>query len=315
MISYPFWQYHIDFCLSCAIIMPYHIRYHIHFIEYLLWYQYIMISHMISEHIIHEMALWYQYLLISQPCDITDFMICSPISWHLCGGMARVGGASFQPLHLLLPRHRQRAGDGCSAERRKSWSRAWTCCRGCCASNESQPTGSRWKKSARRGGRRSPCMQSADGWLQTRMTLGLQVCTRSPRWIQVGNWRQSVGEGRGCRVQPPVLARWNSESGPNVTDCVMRFGGGRIPQLCSKSAATNDGFWSVHYVGFLLYLQRIHDCSWYHASVFINFFCLYRKHSCEWLGPRLRREARLPVVHKHQHITMLMKPWRMHVQR
>ena len=37
-------------------------------------------------------------------------MICSPISWHLRGGMARVGGASFQPLHLLRPRHRQRAG-------------------------------------------------------------------------------------------------------------------------------------------------------------------------------------------------------------
>ena len=43
----------------------------------------------------------------------------------------------------------------------------------------------------------------------------------------------------------------------------MRFGGGRLPQLIqgySKSAATNDGFWSVHYVGRLLYLQRIHDC-------------------------------------------------------
>jgi hypothetical protein len=48
--------------------------------------------------------------MISKPCDITDFMICSPISCHLRGGMARVGGASFQPLHLLWPHHRQRAG-------------------------------------------------------------------------------------------------------------------------------------------------------------------------------------------------------------
>ena len=42
----------------------------------------------------------------------------------------------------------------------------------------------------------------------------------------------------------------------------MRFGGGRLPQLIqgrSKSAATNDGVWSVHYVGRLLYLQRIHE--------------------------------------------------------
>jgi hypothetical protein len=37
-------------------------------------------------------------------------MICSPISWHLRSGMGRVGGASFQVLHLLWPRHRQRAG-------------------------------------------------------------------------------------------------------------------------------------------------------------------------------------------------------------
>ncbi len=37
-------------------------------------------------------------------------MISSPISWHLRGWLARVGGASFQVLHLLWPRHRQRAG-------------------------------------------------------------------------------------------------------------------------------------------------------------------------------------------------------------
>jgi hypothetical protein len=37
-------------------------------------------------------------------------MICSPISWHLRGGMELVGGASFHALYLLLPRHRQRAG-------------------------------------------------------------------------------------------------------------------------------------------------------------------------------------------------------------
>jgi hypothetical protein len=37
-------------------------------------------------------------------------MIYSPISWHLSGGMARIGGASFKALHLLRPRHRQRAG-------------------------------------------------------------------------------------------------------------------------------------------------------------------------------------------------------------
>ena len=105
-----FFQYHSHLPVSCAMFSWYCLRYHIHFIENLLWYQYLMISHMISEHIIHEMALWYQYLLISQPCDITDFMICSPISWHLRGGMAQVGGASFQVLHFLWPHHRQRAG-------------------------------------------------------------------------------------------------------------------------------------------------------------------------------------------------------------
>ena len=57
-------------------------------------------------------------------------MICSPISWHLRGGLARVGAAMAQVLHLLRPHHRQRAGDGCSAEQRRArpWScRSWTC--------------------------------------------------------------------------------------------------------------------------------------------------------------------------------------------
>ena len=128
MISYSFWQYHIHFSLSCAIFSWYCLWYHIHIIQYLLWYQYIMILRMTSEHISHDKVLWYQYIMISKPCDITDFMICSPISCHLRGGMGRVGGASFQPLHLLRPRHRPRAGDGCPAERRRTWSRAWTCC-------------------------------------------------------------------------------------------------------------------------------------------------------------------------------------------
>ena len=64
-------------------------------------------------------------------------MICLPISWHLRGGMALVGAATGrgQVLHLRLlrPLHRLRAADGCLAERRRSWSRAWTCCTGCCA--------------------------------------------------------------------------------------------------------------------------------------------------------------------------------------
>ena len=47
-------------------------------------------------------------------------MICSPISWHLRGGLARVGAAMAQVLHLLRPHHRQRAGDGCSAEQRRA---------------------------------------------------------------------------------------------------------------------------------------------------------------------------------------------------
>ena len=92
-----------------------------------------------------------------------DLVISHPISWHLRrGGMGRVGGARRQALHRLRPRHRQRAGGGCSAERWLPWSRAWTCCSGCCASSESRPIGSHWIKSARRGGLCSPCRQSAD---------------------------------------------------------------------------------------------------------------------------------------------------------
>ena len=42
-------------------------------------------------------------------------MICSPISWHLRGGIALVGAARGQVLHLLGPLHRLRAADGCLA--------------------------------------------------------------------------------------------------------------------------------------------------------------------------------------------------------
>ena len=47
--------------------------------------------------------------------------------------MALVGGATRQPLLLLRPRRRQRTGDGCWAERRRTWSPAWTCSNSCCA--------------------------------------------------------------------------------------------------------------------------------------------------------------------------------------
>jgi hypothetical protein len=63
------------------------------------------------------MDLSYHCVLISSPYDIWDFMICSPISWH---GLARVGAARGQVLHLLWPHHSQRAGDGCSAEQRRA---------------------------------------------------------------------------------------------------------------------------------------------------------------------------------------------------
>ncbi len=160
MISYCNYDiiYDIIFFYNIIVIYPflalfflwYCLRYHIHITRNLPWYQYLMICHMKSEHISHDMALWYQYLLISLPCDITDFMISSPISWHLRGWMARVGGASFQVLHLLWPHHRQLwptcwavSGDCCSAERRLPESSAWICCSRCC-----QVSSLRWKFSS-----------------------------------------------------------------------------------------------------------------------------------------------------------------------
>jgi hypothetical protein len=61
-ISYMISQFCWFFCLSCAIFMRYCQRCHIHIIQNLLWYQYLMICHMksLAEHIIHDMALWYQ---------------------------------------------------------------------------------------------------------------------------------------------------------------------------------------------------------------------------------------------------------------
>ena len=104
--------------LSCAILLWFRLLYHIHFIRF---------------------CPWYQYYVISMPYDITDLMISQPMSWYLRGGTARVGGARRQVLHRLQPRRRQHAGDVCSTEQWRPWSRAWTCCIGCCASNAPRP--------------------------------------------------------------------------------------------------------------------------------------------------------------------------------
>jgi hypothetical protein len=132
MISYLCYDIIYDFTislvfrLSCAIVLWYCVQYHIQIIWNLQWYQNLMIWLLTSEHTSHDKALWYQYILISLPCDITDssFMIASPISWNLRGGMARVGAARSQVLHLLRPQHSQRAGYGCLAQR----FHVWICC-------------------------------------------------------------------------------------------------------------------------------------------------------------------------------------------
>ena len=78
-------------------------------------------------------CLWYQLLVILTLFDIILFVISwpitwhlrvisSPISWHLGNVLALVGGATRQPLLLLRPRRRQRTGDGCWAELRRTWS-------------------------------------------------------------------------------------------------------------------------------------------------------------------------------------------------
>ena len=65
---------------------------------------------------------WYQLLMILTLFDIILFVISWPITWHLGDVVALVGGATRQPLLLLRPRRRQRPGDGCWAERRRTWS-------------------------------------------------------------------------------------------------------------------------------------------------------------------------------------------------
>jgi hypothetical protein len=68
MILYDIIQYHIDFSLSCAIFMPYHIRYHTHIIRNLLWYQNYMILNMILPMIWPSdiSITWYHSHVISQ---------------------------------------------------------------------------------------------------------------------------------------------------------------------------------------------------------------------------------------------------------
>jgi hypothetical protein len=146
--------------------------------------------------------LWYG---VTSAYDIKNFWYHSPmispislISRHLLGKLVLVGGATGQELRLLLPRCRQRTGDGCPAELRRTWSSAWTCCSGCCASSEWWPIYSRRKKSARSGrccGQCSPCRHSADAPRQMTLVLIVIGWTRCSSWIQVGNWWEVEGGG------------------------------------------------------------------------------------------------------------------------
>ncbi len=95
-----FWQDHSHLPVSCAIFMCYCLQYHIHIIHNLLWYQNYMILSMIltmicpsdssiTWHHSHMMPhIWWYYSLYHGTCE---------------SGMARVGGAMRQVLHLLLP--------------------------------------------------------------------------------------------------------------------------------------------------------------------------------------------------------------------
>jgi len=72
MISYPFWQYHIDFSLSCAIFIWFRLCYYSNITIFRLWYQQLMILAMISAMLYplisttsYIIALWYQNFLIS----------------------------------------------------------------------------------------------------------------------------------------------------------------------------------------------------------------------------------------------------------
>ena len=155
-----FWQYHIWYHNSVGFLaflalffcdIAYDIIYTLYEISYdisVLWYD-----------------SWHQsiYAMI-RPSDITMFLyhshVISRISWYVSlyhgtcaagwrGLGPQLGGASLQAVHLLLPRHRQRAGesvgtvDQLNGDGLDPVQCAWTCC-----SRRCQVSSLRWKFSS-----------------------------------------------------------------------------------------------------------------------------------------------------------------------
>ncbi len=135
-------------------------------IRFCLWYGMISASDI--------KVIWYHSPMISP---------ISRISRHLRGELVLAGGATGQELSLLLPRRRkgQQTGDGCPAERQRTWSRAWTCCSGCCASSASESAGS--------------CSSSSSCLCNLNFKFKLPVQVASATWISSSSWSTTLAVG------------------------------------------------------------------------------------------------------------------------
>ena len=154
-----FFQYHSHLPVSCAIIMPYQIRYHIHITQNLLWYQNYMILSMILTMIwpsdisitwyhSHMMPhIWWYYSLyhvtcaagwrgLGAPCARCSTSSCLAIA-NVLGTCVQLNGDGLDPAHGLVAKAAARVVHSCRfvvVEKRRL-----------------------------AGGLCSPCRQSADG--------------------------------------------------------------------------------------------------------------------------------------------------------
>ena len=111
--------------LTMILLKSYVFGYDIMYLWFYSWYHctFHMTTPMIS--VTYDIyAVWYHTFRDIIACIMAPACDISPISWHLGDVMALVGGATRQPLLLHRPRRhgRQRTGDGCWADRRRTWS-------------------------------------------------------------------------------------------------------------------------------------------------------------------------------------------------
>jgi hypothetical protein len=126
-------------CLSCAILLWFCPQYHIHFIWFCLWHLNYRIPDLIGPMILPLLSVLPN--IYAMWCHIFDGIsacVMAPEQQNGAGWESQAPGTGYGLAIANVT--------GTGAEQWRPQSSVWTCCNGCCASGESLPLVSHWKK-------------------------------------------------------------------------------------------------------------------------------------------------------------------------